>query len=85
MPYGILIDSAAIAGVAFNGVNNSIVNFPDNVRMVGLPVLRTRRTFVIPIKEDNHFGDNLGLAYLCTEQDKRESNSYVEKKEDFFR
>ena len=56
----VLIDAAAIAGVALDGVDNAVFDFLDNTGVVGLSILRTRRTFVIPIKENNHSGDRLG-------------------------
>lgn len=34
----------------------------DNTGVVGLSILRTRRTLVIPIKENNHSGNRLGRA-----------------------
>ena len=37
----VLIDAAAIAGVAFDGVDDAVFDFLDNTDMVGLTVLRT--------------------------------------------
>ena len=60
--YAVLVYSAAIAGVALNGIDDTVLNLLDNTGVVGLSVLRTRRTLVIPIKENNHSGDRLGRA-----------------------
>ena len=43
-------------------INDTVFDFLDNAGVVGLSVLRTRRTFIIPIKENNHSGDRLGRA-----------------------
>ena len=50
----VLIDAAAIAGVALDGVNNAVFDFLDNTDMIGLAILRTGAALVIPIEEDNH-------------------------------
>ena len=60
--YAVLVYSAAIAGVALNGIDDTVLDLLDNTGVVGLSVLRTRRTLVIPIKENNHSGDRLGRA-----------------------
>lgn len=62
MSYAVLVHPAAIAGVALYGVNNAVFNLLHDADVIGLPVLRTRRTLVIPIKENNHSGDRLGRA-----------------------
>lgn len=56
MPRWILIDAAAIAGVALDGVDNAVFDFLDNTDMIGLTVLRAGAAFVVPIEEDNHAG-----------------------------
>ena len=58
--YAVLVYSAAIAGVALNGIDDTVLDLLDNTGVVGLSILRTRRTLVIPIKENNHSGDRLG-------------------------
>ena len=58
--YAVMVYSATIAGVALNGINDTVLDLLDNTGVVGLSVLRTRRTLVIPIKENNHSGDWLG-------------------------
>ena len=60
MTYAVLVYSATIAGVALNGIDDTVLNLLDNASVVGLSVLRTRRTLVIPIKENNHSGDRIG-------------------------
>ena len=62
MPYGILIDSAAIAGIALHGVDNAVLNLLHDPHMVGLAVLRAGRTFVVPIEENDHAGCRLCRA-----------------------
>lgn len=41
MPHGILVLSAAIAGIALDGVDNAVFAFLHDADMIGLPVLRT--------------------------------------------
>ena len=60
--YAVLAYSAAIAGVALHGIDDTVLDLLDNTGVVGLSVLRTRRTLVIPIKENDHSGDRLGRA-----------------------
>ena len=43
-------------------INDTVLDLLDNAGVVRLSVLRTRRTFIIPIKENNHSGDRLGRA-----------------------
>ena len=52
-PYGILILSAAIAGIALDGIDNTIFAFLHNADMIRLPILRTGAAFVIPIEEND--------------------------------
>ena len=47
MTYAVLVYPAAIAGVSFNGINDTVLDLLDNAGVVRLSVLRTRRTFVI--------------------------------------
>ena len=54
MTHGILILSAAIAGIALDGVDNAVFNSLDDTHMVGQAILRARASLVIPIEEDNH-------------------------------
>lgn len=60
MPYGILIDSAAIAGIALHGVIDTVLDLLNDSHMIRFSVLCAGRTFIIPIKEDNHTGYRLG-------------------------
>ena len=62
MTYAVLIYPTAITGVSLNGINDTVFDFLDNTGVVGLSILRTRRTLVIPIKENNHSGNRLGRA-----------------------
>ena len=62
MTYAVLVYPTAITGVSLNGIDDTVFNFLDNAGVVRLSVLRTRRTFIIPIKENNHSGDRLGRA-----------------------
>lgn len=62
MTYAVLVYPTAITGVSLNGINDTVFDFLDNTGVVGLSILRTRRTLVIPIKENNHSGDRLGRA-----------------------
>ena len=55
----VLIDAAAIAGVALDGVDNAVFDFLDDANMIGLAVLRARASPVIPIEKDNHAGRGL--------------------------
>ena len=50
----VLIDAAAIAGVALDGVDNAVFDFLDNTDMICRSVLRARAALIIPIEEDNH-------------------------------
>lgn len=58
----VLIDAAAIAGVALDGVDNAVFDFLDDTDMVGLTILRAGAALVVPIEEDNHAGNRLGGA-----------------------
>lgn len=62
MPYGILIDSAAIARIAFYGVNDTVLDLLNDTHMIGFSVLCARRTFIVPIKENNHTGNRFGRS-----------------------
>ena len=55
----ILIDAAAVAGVALDGVDNAVFDLLDDTDMIGLAVLRTGAAPVIPIEKDNHAGRGL--------------------------
>lgn len=55
----VLINAAAIAGVALDGVDDAVFDFLDNTDMVGLTVLWAGAALIIPIEEDNHAGRGL--------------------------
>lgn len=55
----VLIDAAAVAGVALYSVNNAVFDFLDDTDMVGLTVLWAGAALVVPIEEDNHAGRGL--------------------------
>lgn len=48
----VLIDAAAIAGVALDGVDNAVFNFLDDTDMIGLTVLWAGAALIIPVEED---------------------------------
>ena len=54
--YSIMVLTAAIARVSFDGVNNAVFNPLNDSSMIGFSILRTGATLVIPIEEDNHAG-----------------------------
>ena len=55
----VLIDAAAIAGVALDGVDNAVFDLLDDTDMIGLTVLRPRAALIIPVEEDDHAGRGL--------------------------
>lgn len=55
----VLIDAAAVAGVALDGVDNAVFDFLDDTDMIGLTVLRAGAALVVPIEEDDHAGRGL--------------------------
>ena len=64
MPLGILILSAAIAGIALDGVDNAVFAFLHDADMIGLTILRAGTAFVVPIKEDDLTGGRFKAAVL---------------------
>lgn len=64
MPYGVLVLSAAITGIALNGVDNAVFAFLHDADMIGLTILRAGGAFVVPVKENDHAGGRLGRAVL---------------------
>lgn len=62
----VLIDAAAIAGVALDGVDNTVFDLLDDTDMVGLTVLQAGAAFVVPIEEDDHAGEgSMELSAHC--------------------
>lgn len=62
----VLIDAAAIAGVALDGVDNAVFDFLDDTDMIGLTVLWAGAALVVPIEEDNHAGEgSMALSAHC--------------------
>ena len=55
----VLIDAAAVAGVALDGVDDAVFDLLDDTDMIGLTVLRARAALIIPIEEDDHAGRGL--------------------------
>ena len=55
----VLIDAAAIAAVALDGVDNAVFDFLDDANMISLTVLWAGAALVVPIEEDNHAGRGL--------------------------
>ena len=64
MPHGILLLSAAIAGITLDGVDNAVFAFLHNANMIGLPILRTGAAFIVPIEENDLTGGRLKAAVL---------------------
>ena len=60
----VLIDSAAVAGVAFNGVDEAALDLLDNTDMIGLAGLRTRAAPVIPIRAQYAYFYRLSMDIL---------------------
>lgn len=55
----VLIDAAAVAGVALDGVDDTAFDLLDDADMISLTVLRAGAALVVPIEEDNHAGRGL--------------------------
>ena len=66
--YSIMVFTAAIAGVALNGVDNTVLNPLNDTGMIGFAVLRAGTALVIPIEEDNHTRSRFD-HYLPTDLD----------------
>ena len=64
MSHGILVLSAAITGIALDGVDNAVFAFLHDADMIGLPVLRAGRAFIVPIEENDLTGRWLKAAVL---------------------
>ena len=64
MPYGVLVLSAAIAGIALDGVDNTVFAFLHDADMIGLTILRAGTAFVVPIKENDLTGRWFKAAVL---------------------
>ena len=60
----ILTLSAAITGIALNGVDNAVFAFLHDTDMIGLAILRTRRALIIPIEENDLTGRRFKAAVL---------------------
>ena len=61
IPYGIVIFSAAIAGISLHGVDSSVLYFLNDTHMVGFSVLPV---FIVPIKKDNITGSGFVTVVL---------------------
>lgn len=56
----VLIDAAAIAGVALDGVDNAVFAFFHDADVIGFAVLRAGCAVrVVPVKENDHTGSGL--------------------------
>lgn len=64
MPHGILVLSAAIAGIALDGIDNAVFAFLHDADMIGLTILRAGAAFVVPIKENDLTGRWFKAAVL---------------------
>ena len=60
--HSIVVFSTAIAGVAFDGVDNAVLDPLDDTGMIGFAVLRARAPLIIPIEEDNHTGSRFNVV-----------------------
>ena len=59
-----MVLSAAIAGIALDGVDNAVFAFLHDADMIGLPILRAGAAFVVPIKENDLTGRWFKAAVL---------------------
>ena len=57
--HGVAVLTHRVARVALHGVDDPVLDLPDNAHVVGLPVLRAGVTLVVPVEEDNHAGRRL--------------------------
>ena len=64
MPHGILLLSAAIAGITLDGVDNAVFAFLHNANMIGLAILRAGAALIIPIEENDLTGRRFKAAVL---------------------
>lgn len=64
MPHGILLLSAAIAGITLDGVDNAVFAFLHNANMIGLAILRAGAALIIPIEENDLTGRRFKAAIL---------------------
>ena len=62
--HGILVLSAAIAGIALDGVDDTVFAFLHDADMIGLTILRAGRAFIVPIEENDLTGRRLKAAVL---------------------
>ena len=53
MSHGVLVLSAAIAGIALDGVDNAVFAFLHDADMIGLTILRIGTALVVPIEEND--------------------------------
>ena len=64
MPHGILLLSAAIAGITLDGVDNAVFAFLHNANMIGLAILRAGAALIIPIEENDLTSGRFKAAVL---------------------
>lgn len=64
MPHGVLVLSAAIAGIALDGVDNAVFAFLHDTDMIGLPILRAGTAFIVPIEENDLTSGRFKAAVL---------------------
>ena len=64
MPHGILVLSAAIAGIALDGVDNTVFAFLHDAEMIGLTILRAGTAFIVPIEENDLTSGRFKAAVL---------------------
>ena len=64
MSHGILVLSAAIAGIALYGIDNAVFAFLHDADMIGLPILRAGTAFIVPIEENDLTSGRFKAAVL---------------------
>ena len=64
MSHGVLVLSAAIAGIALDGVDNAVFAFLHDTDMIGLPILRAGTAFIVPIEENDLTSGRFKAAVL---------------------
>ena len=64
MSHGVLVLSAAIAGIALDGVDNAVFALLHDTDMIGLPILRAGTAFIVPIEENDLTSGRFKAAVL---------------------
>ena len=64
MSHGILVLAAAIAGIALDGVDDTVFAFLHDADMIRLPILRAGAAFIVPIEENDLTSGRFKAAVL---------------------